>query len=121
MVGKSGACRLHVAHARELKLEVDAVGLALGLELGDLAAKLLGRLGVLGRLGNLGLERRDLLVALGDSLLPVGAAHLWLFLRRLLPPEVFLGLRVLRLLDAMVITCHVGHLSSHGRQSSSAP
>lgn len=52
MVGEEYACRLHVAHARELQLEVDAVALALGLELRDLAAQLLGRLGVLRRLGN---------------------------------------------------------------------
>ncbi len=66
VVGKKGTCRLHIADARELQLEVDAVALALGLELGDLAAQLLCRLGVLGRLGNLGFQGGDLLVALGD-------------------------------------------------------
>lgn len=44
---------LHVAHASELKLEVDAVGLALGIELGDVSAQPLGRLGVLGGLCHL--------------------------------------------------------------------
>ena len=56
------------------------------------------------------------LVALGDGLLPVGAAHLRLVLRRLLLLEVFLGLRLFLRLIAMVITGHVSHLSYRGRQ-----
>ncbi len=91
------------------------------LQLRDLAAQLLGRLGVLGGLCHPRLQGRDLLVALGDSLLPVGAAHLRLLLRRLLLPEVFLGLRLFLRLVAMVITGHVSHLSCRGRQNSSAP
>lgn len=84
MVAEDRACCLHVLHARQLQPEVDAVGLALCLEL------------------------RDLLVALGDGLLPVGTAHLRLLLRRLLLPEVFLGLRLFLRLCAMCITCHAG-------------
>lgn len=71
VVCEQGACCLNVVHARELQLEVDAVGLALRLELGDLAAQLLGRLGVLGCLGNLRFQGGNLLVALGDLLLVV--------------------------------------------------
>jgi hypothetical protein len=54
------------------------------------------------------LKSRDLLVAPGDGLLPVGAAHLRLVLRHLLLPEVFLGLRLFLRLVAMVVTCHIG-------------
>ena len=43
---------------------------------------------------SLRLECRDLLVALCDDLLPVGAVYLRMLLRRLLLPEVFLGLRL---------------------------
>ena len=55
------------------------------------------------------------LVALCDGLLPVGAAHLRLLLRRLLLPEVFLGLRLFLRLCAMCTTCHVGLPFGHGR------
>lgn len=112
VVGEDGTRRLHVAHASELKLEVDPARLALGLELRDLAAQLLGRLCVLGGLGNLRLERRDLLVSLGDGLLPVGAAHLRLVLRRLLALAVLRGLRLFLRFCAMCITCHAGLPSS---------
>ena len=120
VVAEEGARRLHVAHARELQAEVDAAALALGLELGDLAAQLLGRLGVLGRLGHLGLERRDLLVALGDGLPVVGAgvaAHLLLGLRAfLLLLLLRLGLRTLRgFLAAIGLTVHVNRLSRLSR------
>lgn len=84
VVAQDRTCGLHVAHARELQSEVDSVGFVLGLEL------------------------RDLLVVLCDCLFPVGATHLWLILRRLLLPEVFLGLRLFLRLVAMCITCHVG-------------
>ena len=47
---------LHVANARELQPEVDSVGLALRLQLRDLAAQPLGRLCVLGSLCYLRLE-----------------------------------------------------------------
>ena len=92
VVSKDRTRGLHVANARELQPEIDPVGLALGLEL------------------------RDLLVALVDGLLPVLAAHLRLVLRRLLLPEVFLGLRLFLRLVAMVIPGHVSHLSCRGRQ-----
>jgi hypothetical protein len=91
--------RLDVAHAGELQLYVDAVGLSLRLQLGDFAARRLGGLGVLGSIRHLLLKRRNLLVALGDGLLPVHTAHL-----RLLLPEVFPGLRLFLRLCAMVIT-----------------
>ena len=106
VVGEDGTRRLHVAHASELKLEVDPARLALGLELRDLAAQLLGRLCVLGGLGNLRLERRNLLVSLGDGLLPVGAAHLRLVF------AVLRGLRLFLRFCAMCITCHAGLPSS---------
>ena len=115
MVIKDRASGLHVANTRELELKVDPVGLALGLQLGDLVAQLLGRLCVFRSLCHLCLERRDLLVALGDGLLPVGTAHLRLLLRLLLP-EVFLGLRVFLRLVAMVVTCHIGPPFGNGRQ-----
>lgn len=99
---------LHVAHASELQLKADSVGLALGLELYDMTAQLLGRLCVLGGLCCLRFKRGNLLVALGNGLLPVGADHLWLLLRRLPLPEVFLGLRLFLRLCAMCITCHIG-------------
>ena len=67
--------------------------------------------GVLGGLCYLCLERRDLLVALGDGLLPVDAAHLRLVFLRLLAPVVLRGLRDFLRLVAMVITGHVSHLS----------
>ena len=111
MVGKNRTRGLHVSHARELKLEVDAIGLALDLELRDLVAQLFGRLCVLGGFGNLDLELRDFLVALGDGLFLVGAAHLRLVLRRLLLPEVFLGLRPFLRFCAMVINLHAFCLS----------
>ena len=107
MVFKDRTRGLHVAHACQLQLEVDSVGLALGLELRDLVAQLLGRLCVPGSLCHLGFQRRDLLVTLRDGLLPIGAAHLLLPLRRLLLPEVFLGLRLFLRLVAMCITCHI--------------
>lgn len=114
MVREEGACRLHVAHARELQLEVDAVGFSLGLELGDLAAQPLGRLCVLGRLGNLRLQGGDLLVALGDLLLVVGLAAAYLRLALLLRFLLLLALllrRVLRtlrgFLAAIGLTVHV--------------
>ena len=77
-------------------------------QLRDLAAQLLGCLGVLCSLGHLSLKRRDLLIALGDGLLPVGAAHLRLVLRRLLLPVVLRGFRLFLRLVAMWITSHVG-------------
>ena len=107
MVGENGTRRLHVAYARQLQLEVDSVTFALGLELRDLSAQLFCRLCVLGGFGYLRLERRDLLVSLGDGLLPVDAARLRLVLRRLLLPEVFLGLRLFLRLVAMD---HVGNV-----------
>lgn len=114
VVREQGACRLHVAHARELQPEVDAVALSLRLELRDLAAKLLGRLGVLRRLGHLGLQGGDLLVALCDLPLVVGglAAYLRLapLLRFLLPLALLLRrvLRTLRgFLAAIGLTVHV--------------
>ena len=111
VVREKGACRLHVAHARELQLEVDAVAFSLGLELGDLAAQLLGRLGVLGRLGHLGLQGGDLLVALGDLPLVVGGLYLRLALLRLLLLLALLLRRVLRtlrgFLAAISLTVHV--------------
>ena len=85
----------------------------LGLELGDLAAQLLGRLGVLCRLGHLGLQGRNLLVALGDLLLVVGsvAAYLRLALLRFLLLLALLLRRVLRtlrgFLAAIGLTVHV--------------
>ena len=60
------------------------------------------------------LARTDLLVALGDGLLSIGTAHLRLVLRRLLLPEVFLGLRLFLRLVAMIITGHVSYLSYRG-------
>ena len=116
VVAQDSTRDLHVSHACQLQLEVDPVGLALGLELRDLVAQLFGRLCVPGGLCHLGFQRRDLLVTLRDGLLPIGAAHLRLVLRRLLLPEVFLGLRLLLRLVAMVITGHVSHLSCRGRQ-----
>jgi hypothetical protein len=61
-----------------------------------------------GGLGHPCLKRCNLLVALGDGLLPVGAAHLRLILDRLLLPEAFLGFRLFLRLVAVGITCHVG-------------
>lgn len=84
------------------------VGLSLGLQLGNLAAKRLGGLGVLDRIRHLLLKGGDLLVALCDGLLPVHTVHLRLVFLRLLLPEVFLGLRLFLRLCAMCITCHVG-------------
>ena len=57
MVVQDGTRRLDVAHTGELQLEVDAVGLALGLELGNLAAQLLGHLCIFRRLCHLRLKR----------------------------------------------------------------
>ena len=56
------------------------------LKLRDLAAQRLGRLGVLRRLGNLGLEGGNLLVVFRDLLLVVGGLYLRLalLLRRVL-------------------------------------
>lgn len=101
VVREKGARRLHVAYARELQLEVDAVALALGLELGDLAAQLLCRLGVLGRLGNLGLQRGDLLVALCDLLLVVGRLAAYLRLALLLRFLLLLALLLRRVLRTL--------------------
>jgi len=84
---------LYVAHSRQLQFEVDSVGLVLCLGFGDLSAQLLCCFCILGGLCHLRLERRDLLVALGNSFLLVAAAQLRLPLRRLLP-EVFLGVRL---------------------------
>lgn len=99
---------LDVAHTCELQLEVDAVGLSLGLELGDLVTERVGGLYGLRGIRHLLLKRRDPLVALGDGLLPVHAVYLRLLLRRLLVPAVFLGLRLFLRLYAMVITSYVG-------------
>lgn len=118
---KTARAGLHVANVRELKLEVDSVGLALGLGLRDLAAQLFGGFGVLRRLCHLRLERSDLLVSLCDGLLLVLAAHLRLVLRRLLLPEVFLGLRLFLRLVAMVVTGHVSHFSYRGRHKQIGP
>lgn len=112
VVREKGACGLHVAHARELQLEVDPVALALGFEIGDLAAQLLGRLGVPRRLGHLGLQGGDLLVALGDLLLVVGGVvYLRLALLRFLLLLALLLRRVLRtlrgFLAAIGLTVHV--------------
>ena len=114
LVAEKSSCRLGVA-VRDLHLEVEPVGLSLDLVLRDFAAKLLCRLGVLGRLGNLDLQGCDLIVALGDGLLLVGVAHLRLLLRRLLMPDVFLSLWLFPRLCAMVIIGHVSHLSYRGR------
>lgn len=75
--------RLHVTHARKLQGEVDAVAFALGLELGDLAAQLLCRLGAFGGLGQARLKLRDAPVTLGDCLLELRARYLRAFLRLL--------------------------------------
>ena len=82
-----GACGLHVARARELKREVNAVALALDLELRNLCSQLLDRLGTLGGLGHLALELGDSLVPLGNLFPPVRrAARLLLWRLRLLGP-----------------------------------
>lgn len=112
VVRERGASRLHVAHARELQLEVDPVALSLSLELGDLAAQLLGRLCVLRRLGNLGLQGGDLFVALGDLPLVVGGVvYLRLVLLRFLLLLALLLRRVLRTLRGFLasigLTVHV--------------
>jgi len=107
VVSEKGSRSFHVAHACELQLEVEAVGLALGLELGDLAAQPLGRLGVLRGLGDLRLKGGDLLVALGDLLLVVEVLYLRLALRALIL-LLRRALRVLRsLLAAIDLTVHV--------------
>ena len=111
MSEKTIQVNLHVAHASQLQLVVDAVALALRLELGDLAPQRVRGLRRLGSIRHLLLERRDPLVALGDCLLPVNTAHLRLLFLRLLAPEVFLGLRDLRLFCAMCISSHTICLS----------
>ena len=108
MVVKHRTRGLHVAHTSQLELEVNSVGLTLGLWLRNLAAQPPCHLGVLRRLSHLGSQRSDFLVALGDGLLPILAAHVLLPLRRLLLPVAFLGLRLFLRLVAMRITCHAG-------------
>ena len=80
----------------------------MGLKLGDLAAQCLDSPCVLGRIRHLLLKGRDPLVAFGDGLLPVHAAHLRLLFLRLLLPEVFLGLRLFLRPVVIWITSHVG-------------
>jgi hypothetical protein len=72
------------------------------------------------RPASLRLKRRDLLVALGDSPLPVLTAYLRLLLRRLLLPVVLRGFRDFLRLAATVITCHIDLPFGHGRQKQSA-
>lgn len=126
VVRQKCACRLDVAHARELQPGVDPVALALGLELRDLAAQLLGRLCVLGRFGHLGLQGGDAGVAVRDLLLEVGgvaAAYFLLGLRAFLLLLLRLVLRTLRgFLAAIGLTVHaVPPFVSLGGQHEGSP
>lgn len=121
VVGKDRAGRLHVAAACQLQLEVDAVGLSLLLQRGNLRTKAVCRLSVFGGFGDLRLELRDPGIPLSQlrlvrcrvsaaSCCPVicRASRLRfllarLLLRRLLP----LLLRVLLRLRAILLTVHV--------------
>ena len=116
---------LHIAAPGKLQGEVDALVCACLLELRNLCGQLLGLLGGLGRLGDLRLQRCDLLVALGDGLLLVGSVAAALYPRRrlLLGRRVdllFLGLRVFLL--AISLTVHVcPPLSHEGGQNERCP
>jgi hypothetical protein len=67
VVREHRAGRLEIARPREPQPEVDAVALALGLQLRDLGAQLVCRLCRLGRLGHLRLQLRDPRVPLADG------------------------------------------------------
>lgn len=111
VVAEKGAGRLHVARARELEPEADAVALGLGLDLGRLAAQFFCRLR---GLCDLRLKGGDLLVALGDGLLVVGAraaagaaGHFLGARRAFLLLLLRLGFRALRgCLSAILLTVH---------------